>query len=236
MKRRTAKAMALVLAMALMIGGSMNALACEDHNDGCVGCDGREHGGYVETIDFSSDFADTSTSSGGGSSSSESYSAPAAESYSAPDTSYDSYDYSASEGSTDQSYDASASAGSSDAGTASTGGVARNRNLVTVPGHEAWRQVSKATAGQFGVWHCGNEVYTLQLMYGESAVSYKGAGMMQAEDGRWFINVVSTDESLNYTVATNKGDKAYLPKLGISGVAVDGKVVIDVDAELAAAK
>lgn len=80
--------------------------------------------------------------------------------------------------------------------------------------------------------------YTLQLRDASGTdAAYKGADIWKAADGRYFINVVTADgtDTTGYSVVTMKGNKNYLPKLGISGVAINGTVIVDVDAEAAAA-
>ncbi len=85
----------------------------------------------------------------------------------------------------------------------------------------------------------GQEKYGLQLKKDDTSIGFKSAGLYQTEDGRYFINIAlpdNTDGVDAYNVVTMKGDKTYLPKLGISGVCINEKIVVDVDAEIAVAE
>lgn len=185
--------------------------------------------------------ADTSADAGASSASNESYDNVSYDSGSSSEVSYDS-------GSSNESYDEAGSdytdnstmnnsTAASAQTAAGTSGVERKGNTVTVPGKETFRQKSSSANGTYTVIHMGQEKYTLQLKDAAgNNVGFKGVGMYKADDGRYFINVVPNDgaDTAGWSVITMKGDKAYLPKLGISGVALDGTVIVDVDAEAAA--
>lgn len=183
--------------------------------------------------------ADTSADAGASSADNTSYDNVSYDSGSASEVSYDSnsgesYDEAGSDY-TDNSTMNSNTAASTQA-AAGTSGVERKGNTVTVPGKETFRQKSSSANGTYTVIHMGQEKYTLQLKDAAgNNVGFKGVGMYKADDGRYFINVVPNDgaDTAGWSVVTMKGDKAYLPKLGISGVALNGTVIVDVDAEAA---
>lgn len=122
-------------------------------------------------------------------------------------------------------------AGTSNGGQASAPiGLAFKGSTVSVPGYETWRQVTGAADGRLSVYHCGTEQYTLQLKDAEGkAVSYKSAALLQTEDGGWYINLETAGgvDTTGWTAGTVKGTAAYLPELGINGVAVNGTAVVD---------
>lgn len=203
---------------------------------------GNENG--WETMTYTWDVGDstpanTSADAGTSSASNESYDNVSYDSSS--EVSYDS-------GSSNESYDEAGSdytdnstmnsnTAASAQTAAGTSGVERKGNTVTVPGKETFRQKSSSANGTYTVIHMGQEKYTLQLKDAAgNNVGFKGVGMYKADDGRYFINVVPNDgaDTAGWSVITMKGDKAYLPKLGISGVALNGTVIVDVDAEAAA--
>lgn len=219
--------------------------------DGWFSGEGQEYceeawssGGTGEMTSFTWDVgdsapADTSADTGASSASNESYDNVSYDSGSSSEVSYDS-------GSSNESYDEAGSdytdnstmnSNTAAASTATgTSGVERKGNTVTVPGKETFRQKSSSANGTYTVIHMGQEKYTLQLRDAAgNNVGFKGVGMYKADDGRYFINVVPNDgaDTAGWSVITMKGDKAYLPKLGISGVALNGTVIVDVDAEAA---
>lgn len=178
-----------------------------------------------------------------------------------PSASYDNASYdSGNSGSNDVSYDSGSNEVSSDNGSSSsdsgsytgnagtnsngtaastaTSGVKKSGSKVTISGFETFAGVDNPTAGMYTVHHMGQMAYTLQLRDASGTdAAYKGADIWKAADGRYFINVVTADgtDTTGYSVVTMKGNKNYLPKLGISGVAINGTVIVDVDAEAAAA-
>lgn len=116
-------------------------------------------------------------------------------------------------------------------------GLTRSGNAIKIAGKETWRQTASASAGTFKVYHMGIERYTLQVKDADgNAVSYKGAGMLQTEDGKWYINIVTSGgiDTTGWTAATVKGTSAYLPGLGVSGVCINDAVVVDAEAVAAA--
>ena len=119
-------------------------------------------------------------------------------------------------------------AGSSQA--SAPAGLALKGSTVSVSGYETWRQVANPANGEFSVYHCGIEQYTLQIKDADGkAVSYRGAALAQTEDGKWYINLTTANgaDTTGWTVSTKKGTADYLPKLGISGVMLNGAVAVD---------
>ncbi|MCM1222564.1 MAG: hypothetical protein NC548_49650, partial [Lachnospiraceae bacterium] len=121
-------------------------------------------------------------------------------------------------------------AAAEDGWTVYANGVARKGSYVTVPSFEVWRQTANAQAGTYTVTHCGIERYTLQLTDRDGkAVGYKSCGILKDEAGKYWLNVVTADgvDAEGWTIGTCKGTAAYLPKLGLSGVKLDGVVVVE---------
>ncbi|MBD5504892.1 MAG: hypothetical protein HDR09_14460 [Lachnospiraceae bacterium] len=122
---------------------------------------------------------------------------------------------------------------------ATVAGLTSKGNTVTISGYETWRQEASAVSGTFTVYHKGIKQYTLQLKDKDgSAVSYKSAGIIQSEDGKYYINIVTAGgvDTTGWTVATVKGTSAYLPRLGVSGVCINGTVAVDAESAAAAAE
>ncbi|MBD5402234.1 hypothetical protein HDR58_05485 [bacterium] len=240
MKKRTInKILAACLAMAIVISGTPAITAKADLV--IPGGDAADTGGYeidlggddsgettedlgrTEGNQFNSGSSNGSGSTSGSSSSSDSYSG-----------SYDSYEAPSSD----------AGSGSSDGGsgtqsaTASTG-LTRSGSTVTISGYETWRQEASAVSGTFTVYHKGIKQYTLQLKDGDdNPVSCKGSGIIQSEDGKYYINIVTAGgvDTTGWTAATVKGTSTYLPKLGVSGVCINGTVAVDAESAAAAAE
>lgn len=210
MKKRIKSTLALMLAMAMamVLGSAMTTYAAEGTNygdDGCAKHGNQDGEGESGTLGGSSSSNSGSSNSGGGSSDSGSYDGG--------------------------SYDAGNGSGAS-AGTASAPtGLARKGNTVSIPGCETFRQINKAADGRVAIYHCGIEQYTAQLKDADNnAVSYKSAGMYKDEaTGKWYLNITTDTE--NCTVGTYKGSVNYIAKLGMSGVMVNEKLVVEATAE-----
>lgn len=252
MKKRTiGKLSAFVLAMTMVFGNAMTTFACEDMYGTCDGGCQKEWSGdgdgehTIISPDWGrpEDGSSDSGSSGGGSNDApsydNSYDSGYDNSYRAPEASYDSYDYQGSFDAGSSSADTSYVAPESDTATDAAGakGYKRDGARLTVDNFEtAWHLVRSAN-GTYNVKHKGQDAYMAQLMDADgNAVSFKGAGMYRAEDGRLFINIVTADgvDTTGYTVCTWKGAESYLPKLGISGVCLNNTVMVDADAIVAA--
>jgi len=230
MKRRKAtisKLAAVMLSMALAVFAMPTATMTvhaghnDDINDGLAHPSeeaGYQSGGESFVDDSSSDSGSSSSSDSGYSDSSYSDSSSGSGSYDSGSSGSGSYDSGSS----------NADSGSSQA-SAPVVSVSRG-NTVTVPGYETWRQINKLAEGKSSVYHCGIEQYTLQLTDADgNAVACKSVSMMQSTDGKWYLNVATADgvDTIGYVISTYKGSATYLPKLGISGVMLNGVVAVE---------
>lgn len=256
------KLMAMTMAAALAVGGAAVAAPMtvhagynDDIDDGCArdhGEKGHQSGGemFYDTSDSGSSSNSGSTSSGSSSSSSSDsgssgsdwtryedndpgywVSDSSGDSGSAPAETYD-YGTDSNAGAYDSIYSSGAE---NDLGQSSAGELVRVGATVTLPGYETWRQVTRPST--YTVQHMGIEQYTLQLQDADGQpASFAGVGMYKAEDGKWYINVVTADgvDTTGYTIVTWKGSAAYLTRLGISGVMLNGTAVVDAEAVAAA--
>lgn len=232
MKKRMMKMAAMMMAMTMVMGSAMTVHASED---GCVRDDGVGYGGGSGDLGFDSPSDSGSSSSGGGSS--ESSSAPS-ESY---DGGRDDGCYNADEnagyggGSGDLSFDN----GSNDNGGASYSAPARKApgSNTGVTGKEQFRALAKSGEGSYKVTHKGQTIATFWLVDAEgknvpcNAVALK----QRSDDKKWAINFeVADSEGLNIGAPL---DRTYMFKtLGVSYVTINDAVIIDIEAESAAAK
>lgn len=232
-KNLVAKGMAMLMACAMVVGNTGIVAHATEYDDGCAR-EEREAGGDSGGMDIGGGNSDSGSNySGGGSSDNGSNDLGNVSSGSFDNGSNDSGNVSS--GSSDN---ASSDLGNSGGTSNTTSTTVTMGNTVSVPGFETWRKVSSATAGTFKVYHKGIEQYTLQLKKDDTSVGFKSAGLYQTEDGRYFINIVLPDNADGidaYNVVTMKGDKKYLPQIGISGVCINTNIVLDVDAEIAEA-
>jgi len=232
MKKRSilSKLMVMTLTMALVLGSGASTLTVHATDDGCARSE-NEAGGNSGGNDI------------GGGSSSDSGSNYSEPSYSAP---------SSDSGSSNNSYDDGCARSDNAAGRNSGGndiggggstytapsGLATKGNTVTIPGCETFRQVNKPADGRVAIYHCGIEQYTAQLTGADGkAVAYASAGAYKDEaTGKWYLNITTADgvDTTGCTIGTWKGDVAYLPKLGMSGVMLNQVVVVDAEAKAAA--
>ena len=250
------KVFTLAMAMAVILGGMMsNAItvkACEWDPDCHYFCPhGPNSSGWVLEGDLAWTPDDGGSNDGG--SDSGSYDEP---SYSEPSYSEPSYDepaYSYAPEDNGNSYnsgttydESNAAADAADtAGTtgAATGGVMRRGSFVTVPGFEEARHLFQKDKTWYAIQHKGQEVATIAVVAADGhEVTYNGVGMKQLEDGRWVINIVilggaelTAEQLAGYQAVAVGGACANLPALGIHGVCINGTLVRDIDAEVAAA-
>lgn len=234
-KNLAVKGMAMLMVCAMVVSNIGIVAHAEEYDDGCVRDDVASGGGGSASLDIGGGNSDSGSNyTGGGSLDNGSGDSGNVSSGSSDNGSSDSGNV--SNGSSDnESSDSENSGGTSN--TTST--TLTMGNTVSVPGFETWRKVSSATAGTFKVYHKGIEQYTLQLKKDDTSVGFKSAGLYQTEDGRYFINIVLPDNADGidaYNVVTMKGDKKYLPQIGISGVCINANIVLDVDAEIAEAE
>lgn len=143
------------------------------------------------------------------------------------------------------SSDSGSSAGSGSGGGSSDSGSSVAAPVYpgdsgSVPGFQKFRYELMRDQLCATVWHCGKDVSGIEIWdeEGTVALTIQSADVVKLEDGRWVINLnlygSANDLKLcEYTIKQVKGDATYLPTLGISGYAVNGRVVLDADAQLA---
>lgn len=139
------------------------------------------------------------------------------------------------------------SAGSSDSGSGNSGGGGSSvaapvypGDSGSVPGFQKFRYELQKDKLTTTVWHCGKEVSAIEIWDEDETVAYtvESVKVVKLEDGRWVLDIKllggANDLKLcEYTIKQVKGDATYLPTLGLSGYAVNGRVVLDADAQLA---
>lgn len=232
-KRIISKMFAVTMTMTLIFASALTVHASEDGAARDEGVGYGDAGGSGECgFDNPSDSGSSDSSSDSGSS--ESYSEPS-ESYSGGgNDSYDGASYDAG-----QLYTESGSSGtnsSAGGGVASTG-LSRSGNTASVPGKETFRKICKPADGTLKIFHCGIEQYTAQLKDADgNAVAYKSAGLYNVEGTTtWYLNIVTADgvDTTGYNIETAKGSVTYLPKLGMSGVMLNGVLVVNAEETVA---
>ena len=209
MKKRMTSVLALMMAMTMVFGSALTVHAEEDgcyHGDG-NGASGDSGLALVEIGGGSSD--------SGNSSSSESYSEPAAS---------ESYD--------DGSSNATSSAPSAAAPAAVKKAAGSNTGVT---GKEQFRALAKSGEGSYKVTHKGQTIATFWLVDSEGkSVACTAVALKQRTDGKWAINYEVADAT-GLTVGAPL-DRTYMYKtLGVSYVTINDVVVIDIEAEAAAA-
>ena len=241
MKKRMTSVLTLMMAMTMVFGSALTVHAEEDgcyHGTGFSGDDGG----------LSCDIED-SGSSDSGSSSSESYSEPASsESY--DDGCYHGTGFSGDDGglSCDISYDSGSSdSGSYDAGSSNATSSAPSAASSTavrkaagsntgVTGKEQFRALAKSGQGSYKVTHKGQTIATFWLTdaEGKSVACTAVALKQRTDDKKWAINYEVADAT-GLTVGAPL-DRTYMYKtLGVSYVTINDEIVIDIEAEAAAA-
>ncbi len=226
-KRSLTKVMAMLMACAMLIGNT--GMVAHATDDGCYHGDGREsvdQGGGGGSLDTGS---------------SDSGSSPSAPSDNGSSSNHDSdyYNDGAYHGDGRESVDQNGGGGSLDGGSTYTApsGLATKGNTVTIPGCETFRQVNKPSDGRVAIYHCGIEQYTAQLSDAKgNAVAYASAGAYEDEaTGKWYLNIATADgvDTTGYTIGTWKGAVTYLTKLGMSGVMLNGTIMVDAEAAAA---
>ena len=256
------KILTLAMTVAVVLGGiasnSVTVKACEwdpdchyfcphGPNDSIV-C-GSEGDDLACTWDDGGS-SDTGSSDNGGSNDSGSYDEPSYSepSYSEPSYSEPVYSYAPEDNgnsyNSGTTYDEANTAADTAGNTgAPAGGVARRGSYVTVPGFEEARHLFQKDKTWYAVLHKGQEVATIAVVTPDGhEVTYDGVGMKQLEDGRWVINVVilggtelTAEQLAGYQAVAVGGACANLPALGIHGICINGTLVRDIDAEVAAA-
>lgn len=231
MKKRMMKMAAMMMAMTMVMGSAMTVHASED---GCVRDDGASawEGG---SCGFDGGSSDSGSSSSDGSSD---------ESYSEPSQSYDgggsddgcARDDGASawEGGS-VGFDNSSSSNSSASYSAPAKRAPGSNTGVT--GKEQFRALAKSGEGSYKVTHKGQDIATFWLVdtEGKNVPCNAVALKQRSDDKKWAINFeVADSEGLNIGAPL---DRTYMFKtLGVSYVTINDAVIIDIEAESAAAK
>ncbi len=249
MKKRMMKMAAMMMAMTMVMG---SALTVHASDDGCYHGDNGVSDGWSGSVGFDSGSSDSgSSSSDGGSNESSSSDGGSNESYSTPSESYDNGN---SGGSDDGCYhgddgddgvsdgwggDMGFDSGSSSSSSTSYSAPARKApgSNTGVTGKEQFRALAKSGEGSYKVTHKGQTIATFWLMDAEgknvpcAAVALK----QRSDDKKWAINFeVADSEGLNIGAPL---DRTYMFKtLGVSYVTINDAVIIDIEAESAAAK
>lgn len=127
----------------------------------------------------------------------------------------------------------------SDGGSSSTASYTAPKaagSTAGVTGKETFRALAKAGAGTYKVTHKGIEIATFTLMDSEkNTVSCSKVALKQREDGKWAVNYEVADAT-GLTVGAPL-DRTYMfSTLGVSYITINDTVIIDIEAEAAAAK
>ncbi|MEY8325862.1 hypothetical protein AALB47_18430 [Lachnospiraceae bacterium 54-11] len=233
MKRKAiSKILVTMMAITMMFGSTLCVHASE-YDDGCARDEGVGYGdaGGSGECGFDNPSDSGSSSSGGGG---ESYSAPS-ESYSSGGNDNGGSSESYSNG---ESYSAPEQPASGGSSSTSASAPARKAAGTTaaVEGKETFRAVAKAGSGSYKVIHCGNTIATFTLQDADgNAKACKSVALKKLDSGRWSINY-TVDDSEGLTVAAPL-DRTYMyDTLGVSCISINDTVIIDIEAEAAAAK
>lgn len=228
------KAMGMMMACALAVGNMGIVAHAYVADDGTVHED-REAGGIGEApIPIGGGSSDSGSSSSGGGSS-----------YSAP-----SYDDGLARENREAGGmgEAPVSIGSENSSSASYSAPAPKAvgSTTSVTGKETFRALAKSGSGTYKVTHKGVEIATFTLMDADKkAVPCTAVALKQREDGKWAINFQVTEKYAETTEAADTTgltvgaplDRTYMYNtLGVSYVTINDEVIIDIEAEAAAAK
>ncbi len=127
--------------------------------------------------------------------------------------------------------------GSGNSGSSSTASYTAPKaaGKAASAGKETFRAVAKAGAGTYKVTHKGIEIATFSLMdTDKKAVSCTSVALKQREDKKYAIDF-QVDDATGLTVGAPL-DRTYMySTLGISYVTINDTVIIDIEAEVAAA-
>lgn len=237
MKKRTiSKILVYAMATTIMFGNALTVHA-EEYDDGCARDEGVGYGDSGLSCEIESGSSDSGSSGGG--SSEPSYSAPSESS------SYDGGNDSQDSGG---SYSAPANGGSaSSSASVSTPAVTKAAGGTTgVTGKEQFRALAKSGAGTYKVTHKGNVIATFSLKDKDgNAASCTAVALKQRADGKWAIDFQVTEKTAETTKAADTTgftvgaplDRTYMyDTLGVSYITINDTVIIDIEAESAAAK
>ncbi len=227
MKKRiltTTMALAMAFTTAMSGMGTLTAHAYTD--DGAYHGDDREDGG-----DYASDGSDDI---GGGGSSNSGSSSSGNNSGSTDDGAYHG-DGMANGGSSASNGNDDIGSGNSGSSSAASYTAPKAADKAVSAGKETFRAVAKAGAGTYKVTHKGIEIATFSLMdTDKKAVSCTSVALKQREDKKYAIDF-QVDDATGLTVGAPL-DRTYMySTLGVSYVTINDTVIIDIEAEVAAA-
>lgn len=230
-KKAISKILVTMMAITMMFGSTL-CVHAEGTDDGVYHGDGGVSAWEGGSVGFDSPSDSGNSNSGGGSD--ESYSAPS-ESYSSGGNDNGGSSESYSNG---ESYSAPEQPASGGSSSTSASAPARKAAGTTaaVEGKETFRAVAKAGSGSYKVIHCGNTIATFTLQDADgNAKACKSVALKKLDSGRWSINY-TVDDSEGLTVAAPL-DRTYMyDTLGVSCISINDTVIIDIEAEAAAAK
>ena len=222
-KRILTKVITMAMACALVVGNTGLTAHAAEYDDGCVRDDVAGGGGGSASLDdggsgSSSDSGSSSSNSGSGSSNSGS-------------------DYNDGCVRDDVAAGGGGNASLSNGGSSSTASYTAPKaaGKAASAGKETFRAVAKAGAGTYKVTHKGVEIATFSLMDSDKkAVSCTAVTLKQREDKKYAIDF-QVDDATGLTVGAPV-DRTYMySTLGVSYVTINDTVIIDIEAEVAAA-
>ncbi len=222
-KRILTKVITMAMACALVVGNTGLTAHAAEYDDGCVRDDVAGGGGGSASLDdggsgSSSDSGSSSSNSGSGSSNSGS-------------------DYNDGCVRDDVAAGGGGNASLSNGGSSSTASYTAPKaaGKAASAGKETFRAVAKAGAGTYKVTHKGVEIATFSLMDSDKkAVSCTAVTLKQREDKKYAIDF-QVDDATGLTVGAPV-DRTYMySTLGVSYVTINDEIVIDIEAEVAAA-
>ncbi len=232
MKKKAISKILVTMMAITMMSGSTLCVHAEGTDDGVYhGGNGvSDNWGGSMGFDNPSDSGSSDSGSSGGGSSEPSYSAPSESS------SHDSGNGSQDSGA---SYSAPADGGSaSSSASVSTPSVTKAAGGTTgVTGGETFRALAKSGEGSYKVTHKGQTIATFWLVDAEGkSVPCNAVNLKQrTDDKKWSI-----DFQVNDAAGLNIGaplDRTYMyTVLGVSYVSINDTIIIDLEAEAAAAK
>ena len=227
-KRILTTIMALAMAFTTAMSG-MGTLTAHAYTD-----DGAYHGD--DMADGGSSASDGSDDIGGGNSgSSKSGSSSSGNNSGSTDDGAYHGDGMANGGSSASNGNDDIGSGNSGSSSAASYTAPKAAGKAASAGKETFRAVAKAGAGTYKVTHKGIEIATFSLMdTDKKAVSCTSVALKQREDKKYAIDF-QVDDATGLTVGAPL-DRTYMySTLGISYVTINDTVIIDIEAEVAAA-
>ncbi len=224
-KRILTKVITMAMACALVMGNTGLTVHAATDDGAYHGDDMADGGGGNASLDDGG--SNSNSSSNSGSSSSDSGSSNSGNS------NYDDGAYHGDGMSDGGGGGASLSDGGSSSAASYTAPKAAGK--AASAGKETFRAVAKAGAGTYKVTHKGVEIATFNLMDSDKkAVSCTAVALKQREDKKYAIDF-QVDDATGLTVGAPV-DRTYMfSTLGVSYVTINDTVIIDIEAEVAAA-